>query len=122
MTEADEDGRLTASRSYSGNSDEPVPWDALEQIFDAMFGSDAQSLRSWPETMNNVSAQWRDEAGVTHKAASLAEVREAYERQDTYDLRFWRVARRWEALLLQLLAGRTASARGGSGAGTPQPR
>ena len=92
MTEADQDGRLTASRSYSGNSGEPIPWEALEQIFDAMSGSDAQSLRSWPETMNNVSAQWRDRAGVTHKAASLAEVREAYERQDTYDLRFggWR--------------------------------
>jgi hypothetical protein len=45
----------TAVRAYSGSAPEPVEWRVLEEIFDAIFGSDVRDLKSWPERMHHVA-------------------------------------------------------------------
>jgi TIR domain-containing protein len=82
----------TAVRAYTGSAPEPVEWRVLEEIFDAIFGSDVRDLKRWPETMHEVHARWTDAAGVEHEAESLEAVREAYQGLETFRLSFssWR--------------------------------
>jgi hypothetical protein len=80
--------RARASRSYSGTAPEPVDWSALEKIFIAIFGHEARSLKTFPDTLQSVWASWFDANDVEHTATILSEVAEAYSRKETARIRF----------------------------------
>lgn len=69
-----------ASRSYRGTAPEPVEWSVLDGIFVAIFGDEARSLKTWPETLQTVQARWVVGDDVEHTATALSEVAEAYSR------------------------------------------
>jgi hypothetical protein len=70
-------------RTYSGRAPKPVDWRAIEQIFDVVWGADARSLPRFPSVIGGIYGMWRDAGQVEHKAASLAEIGEAYDRLET---------------------------------------
>jgi hypothetical protein len=65
-----------------------VEWSVLEKIFIALFGREARSLKTYPETLQSVWARWVDANGVEHTATALSEVAEAYSRQETFGVTF----------------------------------
>jgi TIR domain len=85
-------GSATAVRSYQGAAPEPVSWEVLVDIFDAVFGHDVRDLRRWPESYHHVFARWQDASGVDHEAATLSEVQEVYSSYQTARITFsgWR--------------------------------
>jgi hypothetical protein len=77
-----------ASRSYRGTAPEPVEWSVLEEIFVAIFGHEARSLKTYPDTLQSVWARWVDANGDEHTASALSDVAEAYSRRETYLVTF----------------------------------
>ncbi len=75
--------RTILTRSYSGRAEKPVDWDAILQVFDAIWGAEARSLAVYPEVIGGVRAIWQDAAGVEHEAESLDEVGQAYQQYET---------------------------------------
>jgi hypothetical protein len=65
-----------------------VEWSVLEKIFIAIFGHEARSLKTYPDTLQSVYASWVDADSVEHTATTLSEVEEAYRRQETAIVRF----------------------------------
>ncbi len=68
---------------YNGKADEPITWDVLLGIFDAIWGKEARSFPCFPKVIGHVSASWRDADGVMHKVVSVDELREAYQQEKT---------------------------------------
>jgi TIR domain len=80
--------RARASRSYNGTAPEPVEWSVLDEIFVAIFGREARSLKTYPATLQSVWARWLDADRVEHTATTLSEVAGAYSREETYPVTF----------------------------------
>jgi hypothetical protein len=51
-----------------------VEWSALEKIFDAIFGHEARSLKTYPDVIGGIWASWFDANGVEHPATTLSDV------------------------------------------------
>jgi hypothetical protein len=79
---------MWASRTYTGGSAEPVTWDELLTVFDAIFGEDTRLLKRYPETLHHVHASWIERDGNQREAGSLDDVRQAYEGKLTYKVEF----------------------------------
>jgi len=77
-----------AALPYTGAAAEPVEWSVLEEIFIAIFGREARSLKTFPEIVGGVWASWFDAEGIEHPATSLSEVADAYRRKETARVRF----------------------------------
>jgi hypothetical protein len=84
--------QVWVSKVFSGSSAEPIVWDKLLTVFDSIYGEDTRELRSYPHTYHHVNAAWIDKKGNEHPSSSLEELREAYEKHLTYEVRFsgWR--------------------------------
>jgi Phage integrase family len=75
--------RTIVRRRYVGRAVEPITWEALSALFDAVWGADARSLPKYPQVIGGTHADWQDAAGNRHEASSLDEIREAYQRYET---------------------------------------
>jgi TIR domain len=60
-----------------------VEWSVLEKIFDAIFGREARSLKTYPEVVGGAWASWFDAEGVEHPATTLSDVAGPYIREET---------------------------------------
>ncbi len=79
---------VTASQTYCGFSDEPVPWSALETIFAALFGADRQGLQKFPQVVGGTWARWTDSSDLEHDASHLNDVKNAYGQELTKQIHF----------------------------------
>ena len=75
--------KKTIRDQYQGLCAEPVAWEALERIFDAIWGRDAHPLPFYPAVIGGVTARWVDAIGAEHKAENLVELEDAYRAQET---------------------------------------
>ena len=69
--------------AYVGYADEPVVWDDLLRVFDAVFGADSRDLATFPATLKNLQVYWIDGAGVEWPVKQLTELEQAYSDQKT---------------------------------------
>ena len=83
--------RTVVRRRYVGRADEPAAWEELSALFDAVWGADARSLPKYPQVIGGTHADWQDAAGNRHEAASLDEIREAYQKGETAVISIGRV-------------------------------
>lgn len=73
---------------HRGSSPEPVPWTALEAIFDALVSPDRHNLNRWPDAPGTVLVTWMDANAVVYTAQQLDDLRVAYETFVTTSIRF----------------------------------
>lgn len=78
----------TVTRRYRGRAKEPITWDALLQIFDALWGEENRSLPKYPKIIGAVHAKWVDGQDIYHEAESLDEIEQAYKRFETASIIF----------------------------------
>lgn len=80
--------KTSVTRAYRGKAPEPVAWEALARIFDALLGKEARSLPKYPSVIGAFHAKWSDAEKVEYEATSLDEIRAAYEGLKTASVTF----------------------------------
>lgn len=80
--------KTTIRRSYRGRAEEPVNWNALLQIFDAIWGKSNRSLPKFPQTVGAIHAVWRDALDAEYEADHIDEVGQAYQQRKTAFISF----------------------------------
>lgn len=85
--------QTTVTRTYTGKTLTQVDWETLARIFDALWGDalwskKARSLPKYPNVVGGVHARWVDGQNAEHEAASLDEIKQAYERLETASITF----------------------------------
>lgn len=85
--------QTTVTRTYRGKAPRQVGWETLARIFDALWGDalwseEARSLPKYPKVIGAAHARWVDGQNAEHEAASLDEIKQAYERLETASITF----------------------------------
>jgi hypothetical protein len=70
-------------RRYVATAPEPVAWDALVSLFEAVWGDGVSALPAYPDVLGGVSASWLDANDIEHRVRTLDELGEAYARGRT---------------------------------------
>jgi hypothetical protein len=73
---------------WSGSAPEPISWETLVEIFDALFGASFHGLPEWPAVAGHTTARWTDATGTTYKLEHLDELRGPYEQGRTGAIKF----------------------------------
>lgn len=80
--------QTTVTKRYKGKAQEPVSWEALLRIFDALYDEKARSLPKYPSVIGAVHGKWIDGDNAQHEAASLDEIEDAYKKYKTASIVF----------------------------------
>jgi hypothetical protein len=80
--------QTTVTRKYKGKAQGHVNWDAILRIFDALYGEKARSLPKYPAVIGAVHGKWIDSDNAQHEAASLEEIKDAYNKYKTASIIF----------------------------------